>query len=67
MCRGLTHLISIQGLNSPTCYSGRWLYTGVPLFETMFSDGLACRLSVFLKFQNRKSNIRILCFVDRVS
>ena len=32
------------------------MYTGVPLFETMFLDGLACRLPVFLTngetFQN---------------
>ena len=56
MGRGLTHLISIKGLNSVSCYSGRQMYTCVPLFETMFLDGLACRLPVFLTmgetFQN---------------
>jgi hypothetical protein len=63
MGRGLTHLISVKGFNSPACYSGRWLYTGVPFFETICSDGLACRLPVFLTkggtLQNRNSNFRL--------
>jgi hypothetical protein len=32
----LMQLISIKGLNSLSCYSGRWLYAGVPSFEKIF-------------------------------
>jgi len=63
MGRGLTHLISIKGLNSLSCYIGRQPYEGVPLFETIFLDVLACTLPVFLTngetFQNGNSNFRL--------
>jgi hypothetical protein len=48
MGRGLTLLISIKGLNLFSCYNGRELNAGVPLLESLFSFGLACRLPVFL-------------------
>jgi hypothetical protein len=37
-----------MALNSVPCYSGRKLYAGVPLFEKIFSDRIACRVLVFL-------------------
>jgi hypothetical protein len=56
MGTGVTHLMSINGLNYLPCYSGKKLYAGVPLLEKIFSDWLACRLPIFLTkeetFQN---------------
>jgi hypothetical protein len=48
MGRGVTHVTSITGLNSPPCYSGRLLYAGVASSEKIFSGGLAGRLPIFL-------------------
>ena len=42
MGRGLTHLISTEGLISLPCYSGRWRCTGVPCSNDIL-DGFVCR------------------------